>query len=92
MVENVERTKFVVSGKVQGVYYRASALEAARRLSLTGWVRNLADGRVEAFACGPAAALAAFETWLREGPRFAYVATVVSEPSADEVPVSFEIR
>ncbi len=61
--------RFVVSGRVQGVGFRWFVRNAARELGLTGWVRNLADGRVEAEASGPPEALDAFERRLREGPR-----------------------
>jgi len=60
--------KFLVSGQVQGVGYRYFAVRAARELGLKGWVRNLSDGRVEAFAAGPAHHLEDFEAHLRKGP------------------------
>jgi acylphosphatase len=64
---------FWVTGKVQGVFFRAYTREQAERLQLTGWVRNLADGRVEVYACGEPAQLAALEHWLRRGPELAEV-------------------
>jgi acylphosphatase len=60
--------KFWVSGQVQGVGYRYFAVRAARELGLKGWVRNLSDGRVEAYAAGPANLLEDFEARLRKGP------------------------
>jgi len=60
--------KFWVSGQVQGVGYRYFAVRAARELGLKGWVRNLPDGRVEAYAAGPAHLLEDFEARLRKGP------------------------
>ena len=60
--------RFVVSGRVQGVFYRASTETTARRLDLTGWVRNLPDGRVELMACGEEAKLGELEQWLWQGP------------------------
>ena len=60
--------KFWVSGQVQGVGYRYFAVRAARELGLKGWVRNLSDGRVEAYAAGPASLLEDFEARLRKGP------------------------
>jgi acylphosphatase len=58
----------LVSGRVQGVAFRAFVREQARRLGLTGWVRNLADGRVEVLAQGPQAALDELAACLARGP------------------------
>lgn len=84
--------RYRVSGKVQGVYYRASAREYASRLGLDGWVMNLADGRVEAVAAGAVEALAAFEQWLAEGPPRAKVSAVTSEAWDGTVEAGFEVR
>jgi acylphosphatase len=65
-----------VTGKVQGVFYRATAREVAEGLGLKGWVRNCDDGSVEAVAAGPAAALAEFIAWCRRGPEKASVKEV----------------
>jgi acylphosphatase len=67
---------FVVSGRVQGVGYRAFAERVAREIGVTGWVRNLADGRVEAHANGTPAELDRFEARLMAGPRQALVRSV----------------
>ena len=67
---------FLVSGQVQGVFFRASTEAAARRLGLTGWVRNLRDGRVELVACGEQAPLEELERWLWQGPPRARVTEV----------------
>lgn len=80
---------FVVSGRVQGVFYRASTREQARRLRLTGYARNLADGSVEVLACGDAAALDALERWLWEGPPAARVERIVREVWSGEPPEDF---
>ena len=56
-----------VSGRVQGVFYRATCVRKAQELGITGFARNLADGRVEVLACGEPAVVAAFEKWLWEG-------------------------
>lgn len=71
-----------VSGKVQGVYYRASTAKKANALGLKGWVRNLADGRVEFFAQGQEEALSVLEAWCKRGPVLAKVRSldVVNEP------------
>lgn len=68
-----------VSGRVQGVFYRASARQRAELLGVTGYARNLADGRVEVLACGEPAAVAALCAWLREGPPAASVTDVLIE-------------
>lgn len=68
-----------VSGLVQGVFFRASAREQAKRLGITGWVRNLPDGRVEVLACGERAQLESMLEWLHEGPPHANVSGVEVE-------------
>ncbi|MBD2838250.1 acylphosphatase [Pseudomonas sp. JM0905a] len=65
-----------VSGKVQGVYYRQSTQEQADRLELDGWVRNLADGRVEVLLEGEEDAVRELAGWLEQGPAEAKVAGV----------------
>lgn len=67
---------YLVSGRVQGVYYRASTVKQAKALGLTGWVRNLSDGRVEVFACGTAEQLSELQAWLWQGPPAAKVEAV----------------
>ncbi len=64
---------YYVSGKVQGVWFRASTKEQADQLGLTGWVRNLPNGEVEVLACGDKESLAKLHTWLKTGPRLAEV-------------------
>jgi len=71
-------------GKVQGVYYRASKVDAARHLEVTGWVRNRSDGSVEAMACGTQAQLEQLTEWARRGPTAAMVAEVVIGPGEGE--------
>lgn len=78
---------FLVSGQVQGVFFRASTEAAARRLGLTGWVRNLRDGRVEVLACGAENRLAELERWLWQGPPRARVTQV---QAAEAPPQSFD--
>jgi acylphosphatase len=76
---------FLVTGRVQGVFYRASTQQAAQRLGLSGWVRNLSDGRVELLACGSETALAELEKWLWQGPANARVERVdVAEAALQE--------
>jgi acylphosphatase len=65
--------RFLVSGKVQGVCFRAATRDEARRLGLRGHAKNLADGRVEVLVAGKAAALDALAQWLQRGPPLARV-------------------
>lgn len=83
---------FLVSGQVQGVYFRTHTQQQAQRLKLTGWVRNLRDGRVEVLACGDDAALTALQRWLWRGPEFARVSAVSSECAVAEHHSDFRIR
>ena len=84
--------RFLIGGKVQGVSYRISACAEARRLELSGWVRNLPDGRVEALVAGRSEALAEFARWLARGPRHAVVSTLESEPAEAPESAGFQIR
>jgi acylphosphatase len=68
----------VVDGMVQGVGFRYATIRQARALGLTGFVRNLDDGRVEVVAEGEEAGLERFEAWLRHGPSGAHVRAVES--------------
>ncbi len=69
------------SGRVQGVFYRESARKKAESLRITGWVRNLEDGRVEVFACGEESAIKEFQDWLKKGPIAARVDHLLVEPA-----------
>jgi len=71
--------RFLVRGRVQGVWFRASTRQEAERLGLTGQAVNLADGRVEVMACGPETMLDELATWLWQGPELARVDDVSSE-------------
>ncbi len=68
--------RFVVTGRVQGVFFRASTCDVAIQLSLTGYVKNLPDGSVEVLACGSMKEIEKLEAWLLEGPRMASVTGV----------------
>lgn len=68
--------RFLIQGKVQGVWFRASTRDEAVRLGLAGYASNLADGRVEVLAVGDAAAIEQLANWLRHGPPLARVDAV----------------
>lgn len=82
---------YFVTGKVQGVWFRAHTQREAEKLGLTGWVRNLPDGSVEVLACGDENALAQLEIWLRRGPERALVAEVTSAVVEYQTHSTFEI-
>lgn len=84
--------RFLVSGRVQGVFYRAATQDNARRLGLTGWVRNLPDGRVELVACGEEQKLRELEGWLWQGPRQARVAQVTAQEAEPQSFSDFGVR
>jgi acylphosphatase len=73
--------RFIVSGKVQGVFFRASAAREATRLGLRGHAINLADGRVEVLAIGRAGAVDEMRRWLGRGPPAARVDGVHASPA-----------
>jgi len=78
-----------ISGRVQGVGYRAWALRTAQRLKLNGWVRNRRDGTVETLAQGDKETIDEFVTLCRRGPTFARVETVEQKtPDADVPPMA----
>ncbi|DAC71973.1 MAG TPA: acylphosphatase [Thermoplasmata archaeon] len=74
------RVHVIISGRVQGVWYRASTKQKAEALGLTGWVKNTADGNVEAMFEGDESSVDEMIAWCRKGPPLAQVAEVkVSE-------------
>jgi acylphosphatase len=81
-----------VSGRVQGVFFRASTRDRAQQLGLNGRASNLPDGRVEVIASGTEEGLAALQRWLREGPPQARVTGLECEPCAADAGKGFVIR
>ena len=77
----------MITGRVQGVFYRASTVDEANRLGLSGWARNRRDGCVELVACGDAGHIKQLESWLWQGPRMAKVTAVVRQ---EQVPEEWE--
>lgn len=80
----------LVTGRVQGVWYRASAQRQAVVLGIAGYARNLVDGRVEVLACGEEEALRQLQEWLWQGPPAAEVTDVQCTPAADTAPAGFQ--
>jgi acylphosphatase len=81
--------KCLVGGRVQGVFYRATAARRAQDLGVSGYARNLADGRVEVLACGEETAVLAFVNWLWIGSSAARVTSVeVTDTAVDAVQAS----
>ena len=71
--------RYFVSGRVQGVWYRAHCRDAAEKLGITGYAKNLPDGRVEVLACGPRQVHEDFLTALRRGPPAAHVSDLQTQ-------------
>ncbi|MBO9998346.1 MAG: acylphosphatase [Cyanobacteria bacterium SID2] len=86
------RVRVFISGTVQGVGFRYSTQIQAERLSLSGWVRNRRDGRVEAVFEGDRSAVESALAWCRRGPVSAVVTDLSSEWETPEGLVSFELR
>jgi acylphosphatase len=86
--------RFLVMGKVQGVYFRHSARLEAKRLKLRGLARNLPDGSVAVLAQGSAPAVEALHQWLKRGPAHARVDSVHESDAADDglkIPAGFDV-
>ncbi len=83
--------RVLVSGRVQGVAFRWHTRDAARALGLVGWVRNLADGRVEVHAQGDEEQLAALAAFLEQGPPAALVTGIERKPAEVEEASAFDI-
>lgn len=91
-MSEAQAVRCIVGGRVQGVYYRAATAEQAQRLGIDGWVKNLADGRVEVLAAGSPEAVAALVRWLWQGPPAARVDSVQVEEWVSGVPRGFSVE
>ncbi|MBS0543809.1 MAG: acylphosphatase [Proteobacteria bacterium] len=90
---DVVARRLAIHGRVQGVWYRASATMQARSLGLRGWVRNRLDGSVETLVIGPSGAVEAFVAWAYEGPPKAEVARIdITVEVVEEAVAGFEQR
>ncbi|MBO0809462.1 MAG: acylphosphatase [Actinobacteria bacterium] len=86
------RYRLLISGRVQGVSFRYACQQAARRCGVSGWARNLPDGRVEVVVEGPPGAADRLVDWARHGPPAAVVTGVDVQPEQPEGLASFQIR
>jgi acylphosphatase len=81
----------IIKGKVQGVFFRASARDQARNIGVTGWVKNTAEGNVEAVVSGEENKVRSFIEWCRKGPDEAVVTNVDIIKSTEEEFKDFKI-
>ena len=84
MSETKQAKRYFVSGMVQGVGYRYFTQDVAEKLRISGFVRNLRDGRVEVFAMGTVQQHEELRAMLERGPRFSSVSEVLDEPAATD--------
>lgn len=84
--------RYFVTGRVQGVFYRASTQQQAQVLNLGGWVRNCRDGRVEVYACGTPEQHQSLKNWLETGPSHAKVSNIEVRDAEFEPCSQFEVR
>ncbi len=84
--------KFIISGRVQGVWYRGSTQQQADNLGIKGYARNLANGKVEVMACGTNEKINQLRGWLQQGPNNAEVSTVLIENAEYRDLKTFETR
>jgi acylphosphatase len=87
----VIRYRVLVSGQVQGVFFRDTCRRLAEQYGVTGWVRNLPDGRVEAVFEGPAEAVDRLVDWAHHGPRLAVVDQIAGQAEPPEGLDAFRI-
>jgi acylphosphatase len=91
--EDPMQRHYIVHGRVQGVFFRDSTRQKARRLGLRGWVRNCWDGTVEIMAAGMESALDSLERWVRDGgPPAAHVERVDRADVPEEDFGDFQVR
>ena len=81
----------LIKGKVQGVFYRATAKKVAENLKLTGWIKNTKDGNVEAIVTGEEEKLEEFSNWCKKGPQKATVVEVIRKQEKETHYNAFEI-
>lgn len=84
MEPQLETVKVIITGKVQGVYYRHNTVRKAHELKLRGWVQNMEDGSVHALLQGEADQIDRMLAWMRQGPPAARVDDVIHETLAHD--------
>ncbi len=91
-MDNQRHAQLIITGRVQGVWFRASTKETADNLGIQGWVRNLPDGSVEVNAAGGNAVMEQFIRWCYQGPPGARVSKIdIKELEAADNPHGFRI-
>jgi len=86
------RNRVLISGRVQGVFFRDTCRRVAEQHGVAGWVRNLPDGRVEAVFEGPDDQVRRVVEWAHTGPRMAVVDKVAVETETPEGLAGFQVR
>lgn len=81
----------IIYGKVQGVFFRASTRDQAKKLGILGYARNMPDGCVEVIACGTEKALSELKAWLHVGPRTSTVTSIDCETISEQQYTDFNI-
>lgn len=84
--------RLIVSGKVQGVFYRATAKKVADEFGVKGWIKNLGNGDVEAYICGTETQLKNFIEWARRGSHLSSVEKIEIFDEKEEFFGSFQIK
>lgn len=84
--------RYKITGRVQGVFFRATTKDHADALGINGWVRNCPDGSVEVFAEGTQQQLNRFEAWLHRGPPAARVEAVREQQASPERNIAFTVQ
>ncbi len=88
---NQKTVHIIVEGKVQGVFYRATAKEMADEIGVKGWVKNKEDGNVEIVASGLEQEVEDFINWCRKGPKRAVVTNLIITPLQNQAFEKFEV-
>ena len=82
---------YTISGRVQGVWFRAGTQKAANQFCITGWAKNLPDRRVQVLACGEETQIEQFAAWLHKGPLLAKITEIIEEDIPVQEFPTFEI-